>query len=113
MLDVGDIERRITADTAAILAVDVYGYASDYLALQQLARRHELRLFIDSAPAFGTTVNGRQTGDSPMGRSSVSMPLNRSTLSRAAVCAATIRRYCGGHRPSAISDRTPTAPPLP
>ncbi|MCL2892108.1 aminotransferase class I/II-fold pyridoxal phosphate-dependent enzyme [Brenneria tiliae] len=62
MLDVGDIERRITADTAAILAVDVYGYASDYLALQQLARRHGLRLFIDSAPAFGTTVNGRRTG---------------------------------------------------
>ncbi|WP_350326699.1 DegT/DnrJ/EryC1/StrS family aminotransferase [Pectobacterium aroidearum] len=62
LLDPNDVIRRITANTTAIVAVDVYGYASDYAVLQQIARTHGLRLFIDSAPAFGTTVNGQRIG---------------------------------------------------
>ncbi|WP_350239047.1 DegT/DnrJ/EryC1/StrS family aminotransferase [Pectobacterium colocasium] len=62
LLDPNDVIRCITANTTAIVAVDVYGYASDYTVLQQIARTHGLRLFIDSAPAFGTTVDGQRTG---------------------------------------------------
>ncbi|AFI90615.1 Aminotransferase, DegT/DnrJ/EryC1/StrS family [Pectobacterium parmentieri] len=62
LLDANDVLRRITANTTAIVAVDAYGYASDYTVLQHIARDHGLRLFIDSAPAFGTTVNGQRTG---------------------------------------------------
>jgi dTDP-4-amino-4,6-dideoxyglucose len=62
LLDAADVERRITANTVAILAVDAYGFACDYAALEALAGRHRLRLFIDSAPAFGTRTNGCLTG---------------------------------------------------
>lgn len=61
-LDPDEVERRITPNTAAILGVCVYGIACDYAALADVANRHGLRLFYDSAPAFGTRVDGRPTG---------------------------------------------------
>lgn len=61
-LDPEDVERRITANTAAILGVCVYGIACDYAALAHVANRHGLKLFYDSAPAFGTRVHGRPIG---------------------------------------------------
>jgi dTDP-4-amino-4,6-dideoxygalactose transaminase len=61
-LDPEDVERRITANTAAILGVCVYGIACDYAALADVANRHGLKLFYDSAPAFGTRVDGRPIG---------------------------------------------------
>lgn len=61
-LDVEDVERKITADTVAILGVCSYGIPCDYAALDDVARRHRLRLIYDSAPAFGTTVAGRPIG---------------------------------------------------
>lgn len=62
MVDLNDIEGKINENTGAILAVDVYGYANDYHALEKLALRHGLRLFIDSAPAFGSLYRGQRTG---------------------------------------------------
>ncbi|MDH6260850.1 DegT/DnrJ/EryC1/StrS family aminotransferase [Bradyrhizobium sp. BR13661] len=61
-LDPDDVERRITDRTVAILAVDAYGIASDYAALAHVARRHQLRLLVDSAPSFGTRVGGKLVG---------------------------------------------------
>ncbi len=61
-LDPDEVERRITPNTAAILGVCVYGIACDYAALADVANRHGLRLFYDSAPAFGTRVDGRPIG---------------------------------------------------
>src|SRR5262249_17442724 len=46
----------------AILGVDPYGIACDYPTLAGLARRHGLRCLFDSAPSFGTRVDGRPTG---------------------------------------------------
>jgi dTDP-4-amino-4,6-dideoxy-D-glucose transaminase len=61
-LDPSDVERRITDRTVAILAVDAYGVASDYATLARIAARHKLKFLVDSAPSFGTRVNGRLVG---------------------------------------------------
>lgn len=61
-LDPSDVERRITDRTVAILAVDAYGVASDYASLSDIAKRHKLKFLVDSAPSFGTRVNGRLVG---------------------------------------------------
>ena len=61
-LDPAHVERKITSKTKAILGVDVYGIACEYAELGELARRHGLKLLFDSAPAFGTRVDGRLVG---------------------------------------------------
>jgi dTDP-4-amino-4,6-dideoxygalactose transaminase len=61
-LDPDDVERRITNRTVAILAVDAYGVASDYASLSRIARRHNLKFLVDSAPSFGTRVDGHLVG---------------------------------------------------
>jgi dTDP-4-amino-4,6-dideoxyglucose len=61
-LDPNDVERKITSRTVAILGVDVYGIACDYVALSEVGRRKGLRVLFDSAPSFGTRVNGRPVG---------------------------------------------------
>jgi dTDP-4-amino-4,6-dideoxyglucose len=62
-LDPQDTERRITPRTRAILGVDVYGIACDYAGLDDIGRRHGLPVLYDSAPAFGTRVDGRPIGE--------------------------------------------------
>src|SRR5262245_57485292 len=62
LIDPVDVERRITPATAAILGVDVYGLACDYDALEALGRKHGIKVLFDSAPAFGTKVNGIRVG---------------------------------------------------
>jgi dTDP-4-amino-4,6-dideoxyglucose len=61
-LDPSNVERRITDRTVAILAVDAYGIASDYAALKRVAERHKLKFLVDSAPSFGTRVDGQLVG---------------------------------------------------
>jgi dTDP-4-amino-4,6-dideoxygalactose transaminase len=61
-LDAEDVERRITPRTLAILGVDVYGIACDYEALTEIGRRKGLKVLFDSAPSFGTRLNGRPVG---------------------------------------------------
>ena len=57
-IDPADVEARITDKTVAILSVDPYGIACDYEALAGIGRRRGLRVLVDSAPSFGTTVGG-------------------------------------------------------
>ena len=57
-----DVERRITPRTRAILAVHLYGGASDMIALSNLCAHHNLRLIEDCAEAIGTRLNGRHVG---------------------------------------------------
>ena len=53
-------EGRLTP--RAIVAVDLFGQPADYPALQDIARRHGLKLVADSAQAFGCTLHGRHPG---------------------------------------------------
>lgn len=59
---VDQVERKITANTKAILAVHIYGLPVDMDPLLKLAERHDLRLIEDAAEVIGQTYKGRQCG---------------------------------------------------
>jgi dTDP-4-amino-4,6-dideoxygalactose transaminase len=61
-LDETRIEERITPRTRALLPVDLYGQMVDRTAFYDIARRHKLRLIIDSAQAIGALQNGQPIG---------------------------------------------------
>lgn len=61
-LDPADVARKITPRTKAIVGVDVYGICCDYNALQQVVDSSGCAALFDSAPAFGSLVNGVPTG---------------------------------------------------
>lgn len=61
-LDVGEIEKRITPRTKAILPVHVFGYPADMNAILDLARRHGLYVVEDACEALGSTYGGRKVG---------------------------------------------------
>ncbi len=63
-LEPKDVESRITPETRAILAVDLYGIACDYEKLNSLGVQYNLKVLYDSAPAFGTKVNKSFIGGS-------------------------------------------------
>lgn len=68
-IDPGRIESCITARTSAILGVHVYGVPCDVVAIDDIARRHGLRVLYDAAHAFGTAIEGNaiaQYGDATM-----------------------------------------------
>lgn len=58
-IDATKIEAAITPRTSAILATHVYGYPCDVLAIEDIARRHNLKVIYDGAHAFGVTIYGR------------------------------------------------------
>jgi dTDP-4-amino-4,6-dideoxy-D-glucose transaminase len=61
-LEPQDVERKITPRTVAILGVDAYGICCDYTALSEIGRRKKLKVLYDSAPSFGSRVDGVLTG---------------------------------------------------
>jgi perosamine synthetase len=61
-IDAGRIEAAVTPRTKAILPVDVFGSLPDMDAVQQIARRHGLRVLEDSCEAIGASYRGRPAG---------------------------------------------------
>ncbi|MDA8224864.1 MAG: aminotransferase class I/II-fold pyridoxal phosphate-dependent enzyme [Betaproteobacteria bacterium] len=62
-IDIENATSLIDNETSAILAVNAWGGACDAVRLQQIADAYGLRLYFDSAHAFGcTTSNGRTGG---------------------------------------------------
>ena len=57
-----EVERKITAKTRAIIAVDYAGQPCDYGALRDLAIRHNLKLVADACHSLGATDNGTKVG---------------------------------------------------
>jgi dTDP-4-amino-4,6-dideoxygalactose transaminase len=57
-LDAAQIERRITPETSAILAVHTFGNPADLPAIEAVAARHRLRVIYDAAHAFGVQYHG-------------------------------------------------------
>ncbi len=62
-IDVDLIEDLITEQTSAIVPVHVYGNICDVEVIEQIARKHDLRVIYDAAHAFGVTLNGRGIGN--------------------------------------------------
>ncbi|MCG2779440.1 MAG: DegT/DnrJ/EryC1/StrS family aminotransferase [Weeksellaceae bacterium] len=58
-IDADKIEDAITDNTSAILATHVYGNPCDVEKIEQIAKKHHLKVIYDGAHAFGVTVNGK------------------------------------------------------
>jgi dTDP-4-amino-4,6-dideoxygalactose transaminase len=58
-IDADKIESSITSKTSAILATHVYGNPCDVLAIERIAKKHNLKVIYDGAHAFGVEVYGK------------------------------------------------------
>ncbi len=58
-IDVLKIEDAITDKTQAILATHVYGNPCDVIAIEKIAKKHNLKVIYDGAHAFGVKINGK------------------------------------------------------
>lgn len=62
-IDPAEIEALITDKTSAIVPVHVYGSVCDVYAIEEIARKHNLKVIYDAAHAFGVRVEDRGVGD--------------------------------------------------
>lgn len=62
MMDVDDLERRITSRTRVIVVVHYAGAAADLGRLRAIAEHRGIHLIEDAAQGFGSTWNGRALG---------------------------------------------------
>lgn len=58
-IDPSKIEAAITPLTSAILATHVYGNPCDVIAIERIAKKHNLKVIYDGAHAFGVKVDGK------------------------------------------------------
>jgi len=58
-MDPSKIEAAITPGTSAILATHVYGNPCDVVAIDEIAKRRNLKVIYDGAHAFGVKLNGK------------------------------------------------------
>ena len=61
-IDPREVEKRITAKTKAIIAVNLFGQMADYSALEAIAEKHGLKIIEDAAQSFGAEQNTRKSG---------------------------------------------------
>ncbi|MCU0641471.1 MAG: DegT/DnrJ/EryC1/StrS family aminotransferase [Candidatus Margulisbacteria bacterium] len=61
-IDASKIEEKITKNTKAILAVDVFGYPAEWAELEKLAKKHGLALIEDSCEALGAQYRRKKAG---------------------------------------------------
>lgn len=61
-LDAAKLEALITDKTSAIVPVHVYGNICDTDAIEEIARRHGLKVIYDAAHTFGERYKGRGIG---------------------------------------------------
>lgn len=61
-IDVEKIEEKITEKTKAILAVHLYGQASNMEAVMKIAEKYGLKVIEDCAQSHGALYNGKTTG---------------------------------------------------
>lgn len=61
-LDPARIEAAITPRTKAIIAVHLYGQVADMDPINEIAKRHGLKVIEDAAQAHGARYKGRRTG---------------------------------------------------
>jgi dTDP-4-amino-4,6-dideoxygalactose transaminase len=50
------IEQAITTKTSAILATHIYGYPCNVLLIEEIAKKHQLKVVYDGAQAFGVKI---------------------------------------------------------
>jgi perosamine synthetase len=62
LIDLEDIERRVTRRTKAVMPVHYAGNPCDMNSLMELSHRYGLRIVEDAAHAFGATYKGKKIG---------------------------------------------------
>lgn len=62
-IDTSKIEKLITPKTSAILAVHVYGFPCNVQKIDEIAKKHNLKVIYDAAHAFSTEINGKGIGE--------------------------------------------------
>lgn len=62
-IDASKIEAAITPRTTAILATHVYGNPCEVLAIEQIAKKFNLRVIYDGAHSFGVQIHGKSIFD--------------------------------------------------
>ncbi len=58
-IDTDKIESLITDKTSAIVAVHVYGFPCNVEQIENIARKHNLKVIYDAAHAFGVMLDGK------------------------------------------------------
>lgn len=58
-IDPDNIEKAVTSNTKAIVPVHVFGNACDVEAIDEIARRHQLKVIYDASHAFGVKYKGK------------------------------------------------------
>jgi perosamine synthetase len=61
-LDPDDLAQKITPQTRAIMAVDIFGHPVEWDAVLDIAEKHDLKIIDDSCEALGAEYKGRKTG---------------------------------------------------
>jgi 8-amino-3,8-dideoxy-alpha-D-manno-octulosonate transaminase len=61
-LDAGDFERKVTAQTRAVMVVHLLGTPCDMDRVLAVARRHTVKVLEDCAQALGATYHGKPVG---------------------------------------------------
>lgn len=61
-IDVSKIEELITERTSAIIPVHVYGTVCNIEAIEEIAKKHGLKVIYDAAHAFGVKYRGKGIG---------------------------------------------------
>lgn len=62
LIDISQIEKKITSRTKAIIAVDYAGQPCDYDELKKITDKHKLTLIADACHALGATYKGHKVG---------------------------------------------------
>ncbi|HEX9159273.1 MAG TPA: DegT/DnrJ/EryC1/StrS aminotransferase family protein, partial [Rhizomicrobium sp.] len=55
------VKREEKLRPRVVMPVDLFGQPADYRALEQIVAREKLLMLVDTAQAFGATLDGRQT----------------------------------------------------
>jgi dTDP-4-amino-4,6-dideoxygalactose transaminase len=62
LIDPAKIEEKITANTRAILTVDLYGRSCDMDPILDLGRKYGIKVITDAAQAHGAVYHGKKVG---------------------------------------------------
>lgn len=62
LMDAGEIEKKITKNTKAVVPVHLYGQSCDMDAIGRAARRYGLKILEDCAQSVGASFGDRKTG---------------------------------------------------